>query len=36
LWAIWKARSDKNFANGDKDVIKKVVDDISVLSWRWG
>jgi hypothetical protein len=35
VWSIWRSRNDLSFANGVVDVLK-VVDDIKVLSWRWG
>jgi hypothetical protein len=35
VWSIWHSRNDVVFANGVKD-LGKVVDDIKVLSWRWG
>lgn len=33
--AIWKARNDKFFNNQIKEV-GEMVDEITVLSWRWG
>jgi hypothetical protein len=35
VWSIWHSRNDVAFANGVKDLVK-VIDDIKVLSWRWG
>ncbi|MCI22359.1 myb-like transcription factor, partial [Trifolium medium] len=35
IWVIWKSRNDITFANGVKDPMK-AVDDIKMLSWRWG
>ncbi|MCH93908.1 pantothenate synthetase, partial [Trifolium medium] len=35
VWRIWRSRNELCFANGVKD-LEKVVDDIKLLSWRWG
>ncbi|MCH79506.1 LINE-1 reverse transcriptase like [Trifolium medium] len=35
VWMLWRSRNDISFANGIKDSAK-VVDDIKLLSWRWG
>jgi hypothetical protein len=35
IWSIWRSRNDVSFSNGVVDLAK-VVDDIKVLSWRWG
>ncbi|MCI12011.1 pantothenate synthetase [Trifolium medium] len=35
VWSIWRSRNDIMFANGVRDV-NKVVEDIKLLSWRWG
>ncbi|PNX88099.1 hypothetical protein L195_g044199 [Trifolium pratense] len=35
VWRIWRSWNDLCFVNGIKDV-EKIVDDIKLLSWRWG
>jgi hypothetical protein len=35
IWVIWRARNEVLFSNGARDLVK-VVDDIKLLSWRWG
>ncbi|GAU40143.1 hypothetical protein TSUD_163120 [Trifolium subterraneum] len=35
IWMLWKSRNDIMFSNGVIDV-EKVIDDIKLLSWRWG
>jgi hypothetical protein len=35
IWLIWRSRNEVLFSNGVRDLVK-VVDDVKLLSWRWG
>jgi hypothetical protein len=35
IWALWRSRNNVIFSNGVIEV-EKVVDEIKLLSWRWG
>jgi hypothetical protein len=35
VWSIWRARNDIIFNNLTRDV-EEVVEEIKVMSWRWG
>jgi hypothetical protein len=35
VWSLWNSRNNVIFNNGDIES-EKVVDDIKLLSWRWG
>jgi len=35
VWSLWRARNDRIFNNLTHDV-EEVVEEVKVLSWRWG
>jgi uncharacterized membrane protein len=35
IWLIWRSRNEVLFSNGTRDLVR-VVDDVKLLSWRWG